>query len=333
MFNIAASTGSAAAIAAASAAQSASSGSGSSVVANGVPVRLKDVATVRQGYKEREAVIRLGGKESVELAIYKEGDANTVSTAEALRKRTEQIKGTFPSDVEMTTIEDQSRFIEHAIADVKKDAVIGGLLAILIIFLFLRDGWSTFVISLSLPVSIIATFFFMGQLGLSLNVMSLGGGAGHRPGGGRLDRGAGEHCQGARTRPGHPAGGDRRYPRSEHGRGRLDPDHHRGVPAAGVRRWHRRPAVPRPAMTVAIAIAISLLVSMTLIPMLSSLKGRPPLAFPEEAPNEPWQPQNRWQKPVALGRRGAVATARWSFYALAGWSCGRGVAWWRWLAR
>ena len=55
------------------------------------------------------------------------------------------------------------------------DAVIGGLLSILIIFLFLRDGWSTFVISLSLPVSIIATFFFMGQLGLSLNVMSLGG--------------------------------------------------------------------------------------------------------------------------------------------------------------
>ncbi|TGQ57903.1 efflux RND transporter permease subunit, partial [Mesorhizobium sp. M1C.F.Ca.ET.212.01.1.1] len=117
----------------------------------------------------------LGGKEAVELAIYKEGDANTVSTAEALRKRLEQIKGTFPSDVELTTIEDQSRFIEHAIADVKKDAVIGGLLAILIIFLFLRDGWSTFVISLSLPVSIIATFFFMGQLGLSLNVMSLGG--------------------------------------------------------------------------------------------------------------------------------------------------------------
>ena len=174
MYAIAASTGSEAAIAAAAAAQSASSSS-SSVVANGMPVRLKDVATVRQGFKEREAIIRLGGKEAVELAIYKEGDANTVATAEALRARLEQIKATFPGDAELTTIEDQSRFIEHAIADVKKDAVIGGVLAILIIFLFLRDGWSTFVISLSLPVSIIATFFFMGQLGLSLNVMSLGG--------------------------------------------------------------------------------------------------------------------------------------------------------------
>ena len=163
MYAIAASTGSQAALAAAAEVQSTSASSTSSI-AGGMPVRLKDVAQVRQGYKEREAIIRLGGKEAVELAIYKEGDANTVSTAASLRKRLEQIKATVPGDVEITTIEDQSHFIEHAISDVKKDAVIGGVLAILIIFLFLRDGWSTFVISLSLPVSIITTFFFMGQL-------------------------------------------------------------------------------------------------------------------------------------------------------------------------
>lgn len=318
MFNIAASTGSAAAIAAASAAQSASSGGASSVVANGVPVRLKDVASVRQGYKEREAIIRLGGKESVELAIYKEGDANTVATAEALRKRLEQIKATFPSDVELTTIEDQSRFIEHAIADVKKDAVIGGLLAILIIFLFLRDGWSTFVISLSLPVSIIATFFFMGQLGLSLNVMSLGGLA--LATGLVVDDSIVVLESIAKAR--------------ERGLGVLQAAiaGTREVSMAVVASTLTTIAVFLPlvfvdgiagqlfrdqALTVAIAIAISLLVSMTLIPMLSSLKGQPPLAFPEEAPNAAWQPQSRWQKPVALGRRGVVATARWGFYALA----------------
>jgi HAE1 family hydrophobic/amphiphilic exporter-1 len=317
MFTIAASTGSAAAVAAASAAQSASSGN-SSVVANGVPVRLKDVASVRQGYKEREAIIRLGGKESVELAIYKEGDANTVATAEALRKRLEQIRTTFPSDVELTTIEDQSRFIEHAIADVKKDAVIGGLLAILIIFLFLRDGWSTFVISLSLPVSIIATFFFMGQLGLSLNVMSLGGLA--LATGLVVDDSIVVLESIAKAR--------------ERGLGILQAAiaGTREVSMAVVASTLTTIAVFLPlvfvdgiagqlfrdqALTVAIAIAISLLVSMTLIPMLSSLKGQPPLAFPEEAPNAAWQPQNRWQKPVALGRRGVVATARWGFYALA----------------
>ena len=85
------------------------------------------------------------------------------------------IKDQIPPDVELTTIDDQSQFIRNAIRDVKVDAVIGGMLAILIIFLFLRDGWSTFVVGLSLPVSIIATFFFMGRFGLSLNVMSLGG--------------------------------------------------------------------------------------------------------------------------------------------------------------
>src|SRR3546814_12833835 len=77
--------------------------------------------------------------------------------------------------MELTVIDDQSTFIRHAIADVKLDAVIGGILAILVIFLFLRDGWSTLVVALSLPVSTVTTFFFMDQLGLSLNVMSPGG--------------------------------------------------------------------------------------------------------------------------------------------------------------
>jgi HAE1 family hydrophobic/amphiphilic exporter-1 len=77
--------------------------------------------------------------------------------------------------IAVQTIEDQSKFIKNALHEVKKEALIGGLLSILLIFFFLRDGWSTFVIGLSLPVSIIATFFFMDQLGLSLNVMSLAG--------------------------------------------------------------------------------------------------------------------------------------------------------------
>jgi len=328
MYAIAAATGSDAAIAAASAAQSASSGGASSVVANGVPVRLKDVATVRQGYKEREAIIRLGGREAVELAIYKEGDANTVATAKALRTRLEQIKGSFPGDAELTTIEDQSRFIEHAIADVKKDAVIGGLLAILIIFLFLRDGWSTFVISLSLPVSIIATFFFMGQFGLSLNVMSLGGLA--LATGLVVDDSIVVLESIAKAR--------------ERGLGILQAaiTGTREVSMAVVASTLTTIAVFLPlvfvdgiagqlfrdqALTVAIAIAISLLVSMTLIPMLSSLKGRPPLAFPEEAATTPWQPRSRWLKPVAGGRRGALAVVRWSFFAVA-WLVVRG---WRGL--
>lgn len=317
MFAIAASTGSDAAVAAASAAQSASSSS-SSTVANGMPVRLKDVASVRQGYKEREAIIRLGGKEAVELAIYKEGDANTVATAAALRTKLEQIKGQIPGDAELTTIEDQSRFIEHAISDVKKDAVIGGLLAILIIFLFLRDGWSTFVISLSLPVSIITTFFFMGQMGLSLNVMSLGGLA--LATGLVVDDSIVVLESIAKAR--------------ERGLGILEAAiaGTREVSMAVVASTLTTIAVFLPlvfvdgiagqlfrdqALTVAIAIAISLLVSMTLIPMLSSLKGRPPLAFPEEPAHATWQPEQRWLKPVAGSRRGVGALVRWTCFGLA----------------
>ncbi|MDZ4047206.1 MAG: efflux RND transporter permease subunit, partial [Pseudoxanthomonas sp.] len=71
------------------------------------------------------------------------------------------------------------------------------------------------------------------------------------------------------------------------------------------------------ALTVAIAIGISLIVSMTLIPMLSSLKGRPPLAFPEEAPHPQWKPASRWQKPIAASGRGIGATFRYAFFGIA----------------
>jgi len=282
------------------------------------PVRLKDVADVRQGYKEREAVIRAGGHEAVELAIYKEGDANTVSTADALEKKLEAIRKQMPKDIEMTTVEDQSVFIRHAIKDVKIDAVIGGLLSVLIIFLFLRDGWSTFVISLSLPISIIATFFFMGQLGLSLNVMSLGGLA--LATGLVVDDSIVVLESIAKAR--------------ERGMGILEAaiKGTREVFMAVVASTLTTIAVFLPlvfvegiagqlfrdqALTVSIAIAVSLVVSMTLIPMLSALKGRPPLEFPAEDPRQPWRPERRWQKPAAFAGRGIGAMFRYGFYAAA----------------
>lgn len=282
------------------------------------PLRLKDVATVRQAYKEREAIIRLNGREAVELAIYKEGDANTVSTADALEARLKTIREKLPADIELATIEDQSIFIRNAVRDVKVDGVIGGLLSVLIIFLFLRDGWSTFVISLSLPVSIIATFFFMGQLGLSLNVMSLGGLA--LATGLVVDDSIVVLESIAKAR--------------ERGLGILDAAiaGTREVSMAVVASTLTTIAVFLPlvfvqgiagqlfrdqALTVAIAIAVSLVVAMTLIPMLSALKGRSPLGFPEEAAPVGWQPQKRWQKPAAHAGRGVAAIFRYGFFSAA----------------
>ena len=291
---------------------------GSGASSGSLPLRLKDVADVRQGYKEREAIIRLNGREAVELAIYKEGDANTVSTADALEARLKTIREHLPDDIDLQVIEDQSKFIRNAIHDVKVDGVIGGLLSILIIFLFLRDGWSTFVISLSLPVSIIATFFFMGQLGLSLNVMSLGGLA--LATGLVVDDSIVVLESIAKAR--------------ERGLGILDAAiaGTREVSMAVVASTLTTIAVFLPlvfvqgiagqlfrdqALTVAIAIAVSLVVAMTLIPMLSALKGRPPLGFPEEAAHTRWEAQKKWQKPAMYAGRGIGGLFRYAFFGIA----------------
>ncbi|MFS8136918.1 MAG: efflux RND transporter permease subunit, partial [Thermomonas sp.] len=304
-------------------------GSASSAAGGGMALRLKDVAVVRQGYKEREAIIRLDGREAVEMAIYKEGDSNTVSTADALDAKLKDIRDKLPADIELTTIEDQSVFIRNAIGDVKLDAVIGGLLSILIIFLFLRDAWSTFVIGLSLPVSIIATFFFMDRLGLSLNVMSLGGLA--LATGLVVDDSIVVLESIAKAR--------------ERGLGILDAAiaGTREVSMAVVASTLTTIAVFLPlvfvqgiagqlfrdqALTVAIAIAVSLVVAMTLIPMLSALKGRPPLGFPDEPAHARWAPGSRWQKPIAVGGRGIGASFRGVFFSVA-WIIVRG---WRAVA-
>ncbi len=317
MARVAAASGDAATMAAAARAQG---GGDASQIAGGKPVRLKDIADVRQGYKEREAIIRLGGREAVELAIYKEGDANTVASADAIEKRLEEIRKQMPADIELTTIDDQSQFIRHAISDVKKDAVIGGMLAVLIIFLFLRDGWSTFVISLSLPVSIIATFFFMGQLDLSLNVMSLGGLA--LATGLVVDDSIVVLESIAKAR--------------ERGLGVLEAAiaGTREVSMAVVASTLTTIAVFLPlvfvqgiagqlfrdqALTVALAIFMSLIVSMTLIPMLSALKGRPSSQFAEEPPHPQWQPQAKWARPVAAGKRGVGIGVRGLFFGI-GWA-------------
>lgn len=315
MLAVAAATGSAEAISAASSMQNTG---GSGAPAGGMAVRLKDVAEVVRGHKEREAVIRLGGEEAVEMAIYKEGDANTVSTADAVQKRLDQLKAQLPPNVELTVIDDQSRFIRNAISDVKLDALLGGALAILIIFLFLRDGWSTFVISLSLPISIVATFFFMQQFGLSLNVMSLGGLA--LATGLVVDDSIVVLESIAKAR--------------ERGLGVIEAaiQGTREVGLAVVASTLTNIAVFLPlvfvqgiagelfrdqALTVATAIGISLIVSMTLIPMLSGLRDRAPMGFPQEPPHPEWEPQARWQKPVAVVGRGLRAGVRYGFLGLA----------------
>ena len=142
---------------------------------NGSQVRLSDIAEVRDGYVDRQSITYVNGKEAIEIAVYKEGDANTVQVAKTLVKRLEDLQKNLPQGYELTLVYDQSTFISDAISEVKSAAFEGGLLAMLVIYLFLRNIWTTLVISISIPVSVIATFNLMHSQDISLNIMSLGG--------------------------------------------------------------------------------------------------------------------------------------------------------------
>jgi hydrophobic/amphiphilic exporter-1 (mainly G- bacteria), HAE1 family len=136
-------------------------------------VRVADIATVGRGAKDREVVARLDGNEAVEISIYKEGDANTVAVARAVKHRMDRLQ--LPTPMKLATVADQSRYIDGAIQDVTQAAWLGGLLAVLVLFAFLRQLGTTIIVALSIPVSVLATFIIMYRFGLSLNLMSLGG--------------------------------------------------------------------------------------------------------------------------------------------------------------
>lgn len=139
------------------------------------PVYLRDVATVERGYKEREAITRVRGQESVELAVYKEGDANTVQVADRIEQRVQALREDLPDDIEIVEIYDQSTFISSAVNDVRLAAILGGLIAILVLYGFLRDSRATTIVGIAIPVSVIGTFLLMYTNNISLNIMSLGG--------------------------------------------------------------------------------------------------------------------------------------------------------------
>jgi HAE1 family hydrophobic/amphiphilic exporter-1 len=137
-------------------------------------VRLSDIAVISDAYKERSDITRIGEVESIELAIYKEGDANTVAVAQKLRSELEKINQANEHN-KLKVIYDQSEFIESAVNEVTSAALFGSLLAMLVIYLFLRDIIATLIISISIPFSVIATFNMMYFADISLNIMSLGG--------------------------------------------------------------------------------------------------------------------------------------------------------------
>ena len=187
----------------------------------GKEIRLRDIARVYRTNKDREIITRLNGQESVELEVYKEGDANIVEVARRVREKIfgtpeqqayvarmaaqqqqaakpkgkmsraerrkmfmEQLKKKqmtdflayrLPKGMHLSLLTDQSVFIKNSIDEVKKTALQGGLLAVIVLFLFLNNFRNTLIVGLAIPISIIATFGAMKLFNVSLNIMSLGG--------------------------------------------------------------------------------------------------------------------------------------------------------------
>ena len=138
-------------------------------------VRLKDIADVRFTYKDPTAIIRHNGEQAVELAIYKEGDANTVKVAEAVHAQMDRLKKSLPDGMKLTVLTDASEFISQAINELVSSAVLGGLLAMVVIYLFLGQVMPTIIISATIPLSVVITFNLMFAAEIDLNIMSLGG--------------------------------------------------------------------------------------------------------------------------------------------------------------
>ena len=140
-----------------------------------VAVHLGEVAEVVWASKDREEITRFDGTEGVLISLYKTGDANTVNVANTVKEALVKIQRKLPAGVKLNVQFDQSRFIEQSISEVKQSLMIGGLLAIMILWAFLRDFRLTAIITTAIPLSIVAAFIFMYRSDVSLNIMSLGG--------------------------------------------------------------------------------------------------------------------------------------------------------------
>jgi len=139
----------------------------------GIPVYLKDIATVRETYKEKRSITRLNEKDSVLIIVSKESGANTVIVGNRINKELKKISELLPSDIKLHSVFDQTKFIKKIVNTTFSNAVQGAFLAGAVLFLFLFDLKPTFIICLSIPLSILAAFIPLYFLGHTLNFITM----------------------------------------------------------------------------------------------------------------------------------------------------------------
>jgi len=136
-------------------------------------VRVGDVATVVSGYAEQTSAARLNGNPAVMLQVTKQSGGNTVSIADGVKAELDKLQASVPGDVRIEVVSDQSIFIRAAVDAIKEHMILGGLLAAFIVWLFLRNARTTLIAALAIPTSIIATFTFMSIADYTLNQITM----------------------------------------------------------------------------------------------------------------------------------------------------------------
>jgi hydrophobic/amphiphilic exporter-1 (mainly G- bacteria), HAE1 family len=141
---------------------------------NGMPVRVRNLGTVEDGLEEERTMARLNGNRAISLLVRRQSGTNTVAVADAVMLEIGKLqKELAPRGIKIDVAQDLSRFIKRSVSEVQFHLVFGGGLAILIVFLFLRNIRSTFISSLVIPTSVIGTFILMNALGFTQNMMTL----------------------------------------------------------------------------------------------------------------------------------------------------------------
>ncbi len=140
---------------------------------NGAPVRLRDVGRVEDGTKEQRSFSRLNGVPTVTLDIRRQSGANTVEVINGLKAALPRIAPQLPEDVKLEVIRDQSRYIEAALHEIETHLVLGSILASLVVLVFMRSWRSTLIAAVAIPCSVISTFGMMRALDFTLNSVTM----------------------------------------------------------------------------------------------------------------------------------------------------------------
>jgi HAE1 family hydrophobic/amphiphilic exporter-1 len=149
-------------------------GGGPAGSGNSGMILVRDIAKVDDGFRERESITRYNGKEAIGLLIFKESGANTVRVMDDVDEVLTQLRKEYPS-VTVDIASSQAGFVSNAIANLVQEMILGGVLAFLVLILFLRDVRFPIAVGLAIPISVIVTFALLHAANISLNIMSLGG--------------------------------------------------------------------------------------------------------------------------------------------------------------